>query len=59
MPALFTAMSHSDLSFDDDGDGYHLDDASSTTSMDSDYVYEMQMTANVRESHYTRDALAN
>uniref|UniRef100_A0A093VIS1 Putative methyltransferase-like protein SPBC21C3.07c n=1 Tax=Talaromyces marneffei PM1 TaxID=1077442 RepID=A0A093VIS1_TALMA len=44
---LFTAMSQSDLSFDDDGDGYRLHDASSTTSMDSDEVYERQMTANL------------
>jgi hypothetical protein len=52
-------MSHSDLSFDDDEDGYRLHDASSTTTVDSDEVDEMQMTANVRESHCARGDLAN
>ena len=54
-----TAMSYSDLSFDDDEDGYHLDDASSTTSLNSEDVYEMQRIANVRESYYARGDLTN
>ncbi|KUL81951.1 hypothetical protein ZTR_10977 [Talaromyces verruculosus] len=39
-------MSHPDLLPDDDEDGYHLDDASSTTSMNYNDAHQRQRTAN-------------
>jgi hypothetical protein len=59
IPTLLIAMSYSDLSFNNNEEGYHLNNTSSTISIDSNNLYKIQITINIREIHYTSNALAN